>query len=306
MRGDNGLYYRYGHLSKVGVTNGQRVKAGDTIGLSGNTGYSTGPHLHWQVQKDTNNTSDISPYSYITSALFQAKGDIGLPSYSSSDTEGTEDGSIKVQAKKFIPKSFSNDIGGGEDSAGRVVSSVDGGFNKLITYLEGIREENMNRQTVKYTDKYTAYIKNNLTNTIIPFISMPQGLTETIAANFTQQDIVGASKPRIVYNNTSAKTMNLSLQNLTEDYVAEGFTSLYEYVRAFQALAYPEYNAGIVKSPDLTLVLGDRSMSCVCTNVSVTWGELVKENQITSCNIDLVLLMTRENVPGATWIMTSG
>lgn len=166
----------------------------------------------------------------------------------------------------------------------------------------------MNRKKVTYTDKYTAYIKNNLTNTIIPLVVMPQGLSETIAANFTQQDIVGASRPRIVYNNTSAKTMSMSLQNLTEDYVAEGFGSLYEYVRAFQALAYPEYNAGVVKSPDLTLVLGDRSMACVCTNVSVNWGELVKENQITSCSIDLQFLMTRLNgdVPGATWIMANG
>lgn len=143
MKGDNGLYYRYGHLSKVGVSNNQRVKAGETIGLSGNTGYSSGPHLHWQVQTGTSNSTDISPYSYITNSLFKAKGDIGKISDYSNPTSGNsdEDSSIKVQAKKFIPKAFSNNMGGAEDSAGRVVNSVDGGFNKLITYLEGIREE---------------------------------------------------------------------------------------------------------------------------------------------------------------------
>ena len=50
-----GLYVRvvnawfatvYGHLSEVRITPGQDVKAGDVIGLSGNTGRSTGPHLH--------------------------------------------------------------------------------------------------------------------------------------------------------------------------------------------------------------------------------------------------------------------
>lgn len=43
---DNGLASTYGHLSKISVTPGQQVLAGDVVGYSGNTGYSTGPHLH--------------------------------------------------------------------------------------------------------------------------------------------------------------------------------------------------------------------------------------------------------------------
>ena len=35
------------HLSQSKVTTGQQVKKGQVVGLSGNTGYSTGPHLHW-------------------------------------------------------------------------------------------------------------------------------------------------------------------------------------------------------------------------------------------------------------------
>ncbi len=49
VRHDNGLSTIYAHLSSISVSNGQRLKTGDTIGFSGNTGYSTGPHLHISV-----------------------------------------------------------------------------------------------------------------------------------------------------------------------------------------------------------------------------------------------------------------
>jgi murein DD-endopeptidase MepM/ murein hydrolase activator NlpD len=45
----NGLATTYGHLSVIGVSSGQTVKRGDVIGYSGNTGYSTGPHVHISV-----------------------------------------------------------------------------------------------------------------------------------------------------------------------------------------------------------------------------------------------------------------
>jgi murein DD-endopeptidase MepM/ murein hydrolase activator NlpD len=46
---DNGLTTLYGHLSVIKVVKGQRVDVGDTIAYSGNTGASTGPHLHFTV-----------------------------------------------------------------------------------------------------------------------------------------------------------------------------------------------------------------------------------------------------------------
>jgi murein DD-endopeptidase MepM/ murein hydrolase activator NlpD len=39
----------YGHLSSVNINTGQKVKSGEIIGTSGNTGRSTNPHLHYQV-----------------------------------------------------------------------------------------------------------------------------------------------------------------------------------------------------------------------------------------------------------------
>ena len=50
VRHSNGLSTVYMHLSKLLVSPGQRVNAGSVIARSGNTGLSTGPHLHYEVR----------------------------------------------------------------------------------------------------------------------------------------------------------------------------------------------------------------------------------------------------------------
>ncbi|CAB4194579.1 Peptidase M23 [uncultured Caudovirales phage] len=49
--GSAGNFAGYMHLSSVNVKRGQAVKKGDVIGKTGNTGSSTGPHLHFEIQK---------------------------------------------------------------------------------------------------------------------------------------------------------------------------------------------------------------------------------------------------------------
>jgi hypothetical protein len=52
IRMPDGKHAIYGHLSEVKAHMGERIHAGEVIGLSGNTGNSTGPHLHYAM-KDT-------------------------------------------------------------------------------------------------------------------------------------------------------------------------------------------------------------------------------------------------------------
>jgi len=65
---DHGFGYktRYAHLSKIDVKAGDKVKRGQIVGLLGNTGRSTGPHLHYEVLLRNSSTDPINYFNDIT------------------------------------------------------------------------------------------------------------------------------------------------------------------------------------------------------------------------------------------------
>lgn len=62
----NGIRTYYGHLSKIKVRKGQRISRYDLVGLVGSSGYSTGPHLHYEIRIGGR---AINPYEYIIRSI---------------------------------------------------------------------------------------------------------------------------------------------------------------------------------------------------------------------------------------------
>jgi len=67
----NGISTRYGHLSGYAVTAGQAVHRGDVIGFVGESGRSTGPHLHYEVRI---NDTPVNPYKYLRMTVAHSGG----------------------------------------------------------------------------------------------------------------------------------------------------------------------------------------------------------------------------------------
>ncbi|MFI5663124.1 M23 family metallopeptidase [Streptomyces sp. NPDC051684] len=62
----DGHFSQYGHLSSIGVAQGDTVTAGQEIAKSGATGNVTGPHLHFEIRTTADYGSDIDPIAYLS------------------------------------------------------------------------------------------------------------------------------------------------------------------------------------------------------------------------------------------------
>ena len=67
-----GIGTGYGHMSRIAVSPGQRVRAGQVIGYIGSTGLSTGPHLHYELYRNGVAVNPASA-SFVTRARLEGK-----------------------------------------------------------------------------------------------------------------------------------------------------------------------------------------------------------------------------------------
>lgn len=74
VKDDNGFLHHFSHLSSVNVGAGQMVNIGTVLGVSGNTGNSTGPHLSYDVQDPTGKFVDPSRFLAGSAAGVPASG----------------------------------------------------------------------------------------------------------------------------------------------------------------------------------------------------------------------------------------
>lgn len=94
VRTDSGDVHLYGHLDSVKVRAGEHVDKGELLGLSGSTGHSTGPHLHFSLLHDG---QYVDP-SHLTAAVQHYSGEIAGPSILGVD------GPASWIAKKVVKK----------------------------------------------------------------------------------------------------------------------------------------------------------------------------------------------------------
>lgn len=111
IRHYNNLETLYGHLSKINVKVGQEVKAGDVIGLGGNTGRSTGPHLHFECRLmyacfDPEWIFDLETYNIKTSFLRIDKTYFGVESSQQKANKKTQKSKLSKVDKCFENKPY--------------------------------------------------------------------------------------------------------------------------------------------------------------------------------------------------------
>ncbi len=113
VRHTNGLETVYGHLSKIMVTENQYVQGGETVGLGGTTGNSTGPHLHFETRYKDFTIDPEMYYDFKTGALLSDtlvlnKSKLSAERYPSSSVKSKRSRRSRYTSKGRSTKKVSN------------------------------------------------------------------------------------------------------------------------------------------------------------------------------------------------------
>ena len=108
--GDNN-FTAYMHVSQILVKKGQKVKPGELIGKSGNTGRSTGPHLHFQIgnkldtRKHSHNKAQYDAFFAMCKTATFSKGKVSTPDEERVTKDNSSSSTQEPSAPKVVKRS---------------------------------------------------------------------------------------------------------------------------------------------------------------------------------------------------------
>lgn len=110
--GDDGNYIYYCHMAERRVSVGQRVAAGDILGIMGTTGYSTGDHLHFEVRSSGNVVLDPAEYLGIPNRI----GEVGYAETKTQNVREEQDNTPAEWAREAVEWARRNGIIYGDEA----------------------------------------------------------------------------------------------------------------------------------------------------------------------------------------------
>lgn len=150
IRHGDGYTSFYAHLNAQGVKVGDQVEAGQPIGISGNTGLSSGPHLHFEVrEKSFDQSTNVDPIAYISGATKPTRAaDFTAESATSGETAEQTKSLIGTlsSGQRLLPSLIGAPSPRGEGDGGGVSTNTNyGGVTVNINVPKGA---NINEQTL--------------------------------------------------------------------------------------------------------------------------------------------------------------
>jgi hypothetical protein len=207
---DGGYRTLYSHLSKLYVKQGDSVQKGQVIALSGNTGFSTGPHLHFSLYK---NGQHINPGQFVGPQLYGGAGvsvpqggDTGTTSGTQINSNMTSSGAGAVLTASQMFDQIAPLRGGNSNRSQGSLGVV--GFRSAATNLpKPIKGPSGSGMMGSNLDSFTGTLRSRGAGGGYE----PAGLSETRTSGATVLETISESSPITTTTRSSKSTVTINL-----------------------------------------------------------------------------------------------